>query len=255
MTEEVDSARNELVASISSQVADGIGPIISQLVEKKIREERKGSSHRATPQVPTLSHPGLQAQASLLAKWIGQVDDIEGEPDAEEKSQKISELRKSLKRRLTTVVGADTDASIFSLADNFEKVESVIDQTDDFGKAVAEHLKKFPNTKNQQARKKIRMDQPFRRSGYLGEAGVPARIAVQPSPMPQPLLVSQPPTNAPGSSGMVYPPFAMPPLLDNAFYSPYQRRNRYVQQKPCFNCGLLGHIAASCPTPRKPQQQ
>ncbi|WKY05891.1 hypothetical protein Q1695_006250 [Nippostrongylus brasiliensis] len=41
MSEEAETARSELVASISSQVADGIGPIIPQLVDKKLKEEKK----------------------------------------------------------------------------------------------------------------------------------------------------------------------------------------------------------------------
>ncbi|VDL77835.1 unnamed protein product [Nippostrongylus brasiliensis] len=87
MSQEVDSASNELVTSIDSHVADGIEPIASRLVEKKLREETKGPSHLATPQAPHLSHPGLQAQASLLANWIKQVDEIEEELDTEEKGK------------------------------------------------------------------------------------------------------------------------------------------------------------------------
>ncbi|WKY07521.1 hypothetical protein Q1695_007186 [Nippostrongylus brasiliensis] len=183
MSEEVKTTRSELVASISSQVADGIGPIISQLVDKKLKEERKGTPSCTSTQ-PKLSHPGLQAQASLLTKWIGQVEEIETEPDSEEQQRKIGDLKKALKRRLTTVVGADTDSSIFSLADNFEKVDNLIDQSDEFGKAVAEHLKKLSNSKNQESRKKAKLEPPFRRSGYPGEAGVPARAFYQPSKQP-----------------------------------------------------------------------
>ncbi|WKY05783.1 hypothetical protein Q1695_006188 [Nippostrongylus brasiliensis] len=153
-TEETVSARTELVSSISSQVADGIGSIISQLVDKKLQEERKGVSAQVQPAVLSLKHPGLQAQASLLSKSITQVEDIEVENDSEEKLRKLGEVKKNLKRRLTTVVGADTDSSIFALADNFDKVEDLIYQTDDFGKAVAEHLKKFSNSKNHDSRKR-----------------------------------------------------------------------------------------------------
>uniref|UniRef100_A0A0N4YLD3 Reverse transcriptase domain-containing protein n=1 Tax=Nippostrongylus brasiliensis TaxID=27835 RepID=A0A0N4YLD3_NIPBR len=128
-TEETVSARTELVSSISSQVADGIGSIISQLVDKKLQEERKGVSAQVQPAVLSLKHPGLQAQASLLSKSITQVEDIEVENDSEEKLRKLGEVKKNLKRRLTTVVGADTDSSIFALADNFDKFAEFVDHS------------------------------------------------------------------------------------------------------------------------------
>lgn len=128
--------RNDLIASISSQVAEGVGPLISEMVEKRFKEGKQ-ESRQQTARVPTLSHPGLQAQAALLQRWVKEVEEIERTQDEEERKEKCANLKKNLKRRLTTVVGADTDPTIFNLADTFDKVESVIDQSDEFGKAVA----------------------------------------------------------------------------------------------------------------------
>ncbi|EYB97207.1 hypothetical protein Y032_0142g2298 [Ancylostoma ceylanicum] len=176
MTEEVSPERVDLIASISSQVADGIGPLISDLVEKKIKDQK--DQRKGKIEIPTLNHPGLKAQAELLAKWIQDVDEIDAAPTEESRRERTEGLKKSLKRRLTTVVGADTDSTIFHLADAYEKVESVIDESDDFGKAVAEHLKKSA-AKATEAKKKPRVDYPFRRGGYPAGTGVPAPAFTQ----------------------------------------------------------------------------
>ncbi|EYC42672.1 hypothetical protein Y032_0522g2897 [Ancylostoma ceylanicum] len=145
MSEEV-TERTDLIASISSQVAEGVGPLINQIVEKRFKEEKGAKT--SSIHVPTLSHPGLNAQASLLSKWISDIDEIEATQEPEERKEKIGALKKNLKRRLTTVVGADSDAAIFQLADAYEKVETAIDQSDDFGRAVAEHLKRAATAKS-----------------------------------------------------------------------------------------------------------
>ncbi|EYC45670.1 hypothetical protein Y032_0420g1140 [Ancylostoma ceylanicum] len=176
MTEEVSPERVDLIASISSQVADGIGPLISELVEKKIKDQK--DQRKGKIEIPALNHPGLKAQAELLARWIQDVEEIDAAPTEESRRERTEGLKKSLKRRLTTVVGADTDSTIFHLADAYEKVESVIDESDDFGKAVADHLKKSA-AKATEAKKKPRVDYPFRRGGYPAGTGVPAPAFTQ----------------------------------------------------------------------------
>ncbi|EYB94901.1 hypothetical protein Y032_0166g80 [Ancylostoma ceylanicum] len=131
-------------------------------------------STQSTPRPPTLSHPGHQAQATLLLKWVEEVEEIEESQDEEQRKEKCMNLKKNLKRRLTTVVGADTDPTIFNLADLFDKVESTIDRSDDFARAVAKHLKKSAAAKSRETRKKGKFDQLFRKGGYPVGAGVSA---------------------------------------------------------------------------------
>ncbi|EYC13427.1 hypothetical protein Y032_0044g984 [Ancylostoma ceylanicum] len=158
MTEDL-SERVELIASISSQVAEGVGPLIMQIVEKRFEEKKQLSAKQSTVQVPT--------HASLLSKWITDIEEIESTEDPDDRNEKISTLKRNLKRRLTTVVGADTDSSIFQLADAYDKVKTVIDQSDEFGKVVADHLKKSASMKSQETREKQKWDRhPFRTGGY-----------------------------------------------------------------------------------------
>ncbi|KIH68742.1 hypothetical protein ANCDUO_00917 [Ancylostoma duodenale] len=69
-------------------------------------------------------------------------------------------------------VGVDMDASIFHFAGAYDKVEAVIDQTDDFGKAVAENLKRSAARKVSEAKKRKRAEpQPFRKGGFSEGTG------------------------------------------------------------------------------------
>ncbi|EYC06112.1 hypothetical protein Y032_0078g1195 [Ancylostoma ceylanicum] len=248
MTEEVSPERVDLIASISSQVADGIGPLISDLVEKKIKDQK--DQRKGKIEIPTLNHPGLKAQAELLAKWIQDVDEIDAAPTEESRRERTEGLKKSLKRRLTTVVGADTDSTIFHLADAYEKVESVIDESDDFGKAVAEHLKKSA-AKATEAKKKPRVDYPFRRGGDPAGTGVPAPAFTQ-----FPSLFSPPqypnvqqlqtqfgtPAMHTFQGGTAFQPqqfYGFPPIRGT-------RSQQGATSRACYNCGQTGHIAASC---------
>ncbi|EYC14550.1 hypothetical protein Y032_0040g271 [Ancylostoma ceylanicum] len=261
MTEEVPE-RSELIASISSQVAEGVGPLITEIVEKRFREGKQEMSRQSTPKPPTLSHPGLQAQATLLLRWVKDVEEIEESQDEEQRKEKCMNLKKNLKRRLTTVVGADTDPTIFNLADTFDKVESTIDQSDEFGRAVAEHLKKAAAAKSRETRNKGKFDQPFRKGGYPGGAGVSA---------PQPSFALNPTT----SLGLMAPPLPVAPwsqLASNPAYMQYPgggeatstfypfsstrllNKPQTLPRRPCFNCGQHGHYAASCTFAKKPQQ-
>lgn len=92
---------------------------------------------------------------------------IESAPTEEDRKKLLEDLKKNLRRRLATVVGADSDPSVFKLADAYERVEAAIDTTDDFGKAVADHLKKSVSLTTSSQRKRKRSDRPFRGSGYL----------------------------------------------------------------------------------------
>ncbi|EYC16940.1 hypothetical protein Y032_0032g2580 [Ancylostoma ceylanicum] len=84
MAEDVPSERVDLIQSISSQMAEGVGPLISELVEKKFKEHKQGSTKQARIPVPALSHPGLRAQA---------------EPGGYEMSKKSRRPRARIKRR------------------------------------------------------------------------------------------------------------------------------------------------------------
>ncbi|EYB89061.1 hypothetical protein Y032_0237g3259 [Ancylostoma ceylanicum] len=238
MTEEVSPERVDLIASISSQVADGIGPLISDLVEKKIKDQK--DQLKGKIEIPALNHPGLKAQAELLAKWIQDVDEIDAAPTEESR----------LKRRLTTVVGADTNSTIFHLADAYEKVESVIDESDDFGKAVAEHLKKSA-AKATEAKKKPRVDYPFRRGGYPAGTGVPAPAFTQfPSLFSPPQYPNVQQLQTQFGTPAMHTFQGGTAFQPQQFYgSPHIRGTRSQQgatSRACYNCGQTGHIAASC---------
>ncbi|RCN32321.1 zinc knuckle [Ancylostoma caninum] len=248
MEEDESRARVDLVASISSQVAEGIGPIISELVAKKFKEEKQTeAAHQAVPKVPTLQHPGLNQQAILLSRWIADLERIESAPTEEDRRNLLGDLKKNLRRRLATVVGADSDPSVFKLADAYERVESAIDQTDDFGKAVADHLKKSVNLSTSSQRKRKRGDQPFRAGGYPEGTDVSAGSPFQ---FPHFQYAWNPPSALPGapftSAGSGQTPFYQ--------YAPARTfgRSQGYPQRPCFNCGQFGHIAAVCGVPKKP---
>ncbi|KAL6731138.1 hypothetical protein Aduo_002041 [Ancylostoma duodenale] len=148
-----------LVASISSQ---GIGPITSELVAKEFRGGKtESSSSQTSTRVPTLQQLSLNEQAILLSRWIADLQGIEGAPIEENRRSLLEGLKKHLRRRLATVVGADSDPSVFKLADAYERVESAIDQTDDFGMAVAGHLKKSLNLTTSSQRERKHCDQHF----------------------------------------------------------------------------------------------
>ncbi|EYC16942.1 hypothetical protein Y032_0032g2582 [Ancylostoma ceylanicum] len=115
-----------------------------------------------------------RAQSAGGTRWIRDVEEIEKAESEDQKKDKTEVLKKSLKRRLTTVVGADSDASIFGLADAYEKVDAVVDQSDEFGKAVAEHLKKTAAMKPSEAKRRRRAEQPFPRGGYPTGTMIPA---------------------------------------------------------------------------------
>ncbi|KIH66726.1 hypothetical protein ANCDUO_02947 [Ancylostoma duodenale] len=237
MEEDESRERVNLVASISSQVAGGIGPIISELVAKKFKEEKQTeAAHQAVPRVPTLQHPGLNQQAILLSRWIADLERIESAPTEEDRKNLLGDLKKNLRRRLATV-----------LADAYERVESAIDQTDDFGKAVADHLKKSVSLSTGSQRKRKRGDQPFRAGGYPEGTGVSAGSPFQ---FPHFQYAWNPASALPGA------PFASAGSGQTPFYqyAPARTfgRSQGYPQRPCFNCGQFGLIAAVCGVPKKP---
>ncbi|KHJ97105.1 zinc knuckle [Oesophagostomum dentatum] len=207
------------------------------------KEQNQPTVHKPANKILTLSHPGFNNQSILLSEWIDDIEDIQSLHDEGAKTTCLENLKKNLKRRLTIVVGADTEPMIFQLFDAYDEVEAAIDQSDDFGKVVAEHLKTSAASKSTEAERKKRVETPFRRSGFSVGAGEPAYSYFQ---FPHPAFCQQsppdflqfiPPQTLGQPRGSFYPAF-VPRTCDKSFAVP---------QRACFNCNQHGHIAASCP--------
>ncbi|EYB97874.1 hypothetical protein Y032_0136g1973 [Ancylostoma ceylanicum] len=145
MEEYESHERVNLVASISSHVAEGIGPIIPELVEKKFKEEKQTeAAHQVLARLATLQHRGLNPQAILLSRWIADVERIESALTEEDRKNLLGDLKKNLRRSLSTVVDADSDSLVFKLA-LAEELSRQSTKRMFFCKAVADHLKKSVN--------------------------------------------------------------------------------------------------------------